>query len=359
MKSVHVIIFLVIISKMESYPCTKHTDCLYEGCSYGNGDVLSSTGNIYLVGCNCVDFITMYGDISTSSNSFIGECKTCFRYLNKPPVQSYQSCPDNTTCATSCPAGTYLNQCFCRNCTAGSFCTGDNLRTSCPTGTYNPYTGSSSGTSCLLCPPGKYSGTLNATDFSFCSSCPVGTYCNTMASQPTPCPAGTFGNSTDLTSALQCQACEPGYYCVSGSTAQTKCPVGTFSDQERLPSYLSCQQCPPGKYNDATAVTVCVDCAAGYYNPYSGADNVSKCLSCQPGKYCPVGSKEGINCTLGRSNKDIGSSAHDSCTWCLAPFYADVTGLSACKQCTPCSAVGQFRLGCGNSTAGICAGCTN
>ena len=184
-------------------------------------------------------------------------------------------------------------------------------------------------------------------------------YCVEGSTQATQCPAGTYSALTEQTSAGSCQDCLAGYYCAAGSSAQSECPVGSFSTEIKLSRLESCQLCPPATYNDVTAATVCMNCSGGTYNAIYGASIVSDCKSCPPGKYCPEGSIQGIDCPAGRANSLPSRSLFSNCRLCAALTYADVPGLAYCKPCEVCSIVGQYRIGCGGVSGGICTSCNN
>lgn len=292
-------------------------------------------------------------------------------------------CGVGASSVTLCPGGTYssltgqFNSSTCQTCQAGYYCAaGSSAQTPCSTGTYSQtvggqsdsvclncgqgtYMDQTSATVCTKCPAGKFSSTTKAVALSFCQPCPAGSYCLEGSSTATKCPPGKFTSLTEQTSELNCQTCQLGYYCGEGSSVQSACPTGTFSIEVGGTSDAVCKQCPQATYNDGTAATVCTNCTAGKYSAAYAATSVSQCLPCPPGKYCPVASIQGIDCPVGTYNRFSGRQVYTDCQNCDAPVYSDVTGLSACKDCALCTTVGQFRTGCGGSTAGTCASCSN
>eukprot|EP00826_Nyctotherus_ovalis_P040470 TRINITY_DN3998_c0_g4_i3.p1 TRINITY_DN3998_c0_g4~~TRINITY_DN3998_c0_g4_i3.p1 ORF type:complete len:803 (+),score=116.19 TRINITY_DN3998_c0_g4_i3:2604-5012(+) len=165
----------------------------------------------------------------------------------------------------TCPFGTFAaetGKAACDGCDATSVCTGLGLQQkevcpkgyycpaytwfttrsltydkySCPQGTYNDKTGTSSLSDCLPCPEGKFCGTRakeSATE-----ECAAGFYC--LKGSPYEKPPKS--SETDY------GVCPPGYYCPKGTPAPVQCTLGTYSGTHSANFRFcnaSCQQCLP------------------------------------------------------------------------------------------------------------------
>lgn len=122
---------------------------------------------------------------------------------------TYFECPQGFYCTTGtgldyqpCPSGTYgsrrgLSRAQeCTVCDGGSYCLGVAL------------TAPSS-----LCPPGYYcSAGVNGSHY---QRCPAGSYCPEGSVYPTSCPPGTYNPFTGKQALTDCLECDPGTYCPS------------------------------------------------------------------------------------------------------------------------------------------------
>lgn len=274
-----------------------------------------------------------------------------------------------------CPAGTYCptGSQSTNTCQAGYYCPNGTDLKACPPGTYNPTTGSSSMTSCILPGGGYYSSNAASTTK---ISCPAGYYCpNTTAcsiysggsasqtvplgtQNPIPCPKGTFcgvnnlaqpytcpaGTTSTYTGATFCSSCAPGTVssivaarngstqaqpyiaatiCLSSGTYLTEqgeyllCPPGTMCNN------LVMTQCPAGSVAGA-GQTSCTACGPGYY-----ADSArATCLVCPAGTACNNGTI--VQCPPGSGGAGPGAT---TCTPCPAGMYSSTDTNGACTPC--------------------------
>jgi hypothetical protein len=420
MRGICFLTFFALVTRIHSYSCTDYTQCLYWGCSYGNGDSLSTSGNLYQVVCACVNYLNRYGYSYTDDPSLFGTCNNCVRYVGGI---GWQYCPDKITCATSCPAGQYLNECPCQDCPAGSFCTGNNLKSLCPAGTYNSNTGSSSSTDCITCAAGTYSE--KNTGSSICLTCPTGKYGDTAGRTIcTDCTATCSGDtyeSTGCTSTTN-RVCTPIQSCSTLAECQyTGCQIGNYYGCNRRQiswgfhgvvnwgttaardaycifsyddggtwNYCSLRpcatSCPSGQYISNCVCKPCASCATNQYQQSAcTVTNNTVCVGCPPNHYCNGVSATGCTsvcatnqyetsaCTS-TTNRICGACPGNSycngvsaitCSGCSDGTYqiaaCNSTMNTMCSTCTPiCTVPGTYQLSdCTPLTNRICSVCTN
>ena len=229
-------------------------------------------------------------------------------------------CSTITSCATSCPAGSYLS----------GYCTikSDSVCVSCVAGKYLGtvrYQGSNVPT-CIECKAGNYcQGGIQ-------TSCEAGSYSVAAASACTPCPSGKFSSS----GASECTVCPVLNYCVGNViTPCTDPPEGTyiisFCKKSSDIVYAPCTNTPPPnahlmRYN---------------YKSVCG-------WLCNIGYYSNAGETACIPCGLGQTTSTDGSLTVDSCV--------------PCPQMTPiCCGTGQYAVQSdpGDCSIWTCTSCTN
>lgn len=271
---------------------------------------------------------------------------------------------------TDCGPGNYQDdegKGVCKNCEPGFYCPVDqteyqlevtvgyysgasaNERIVCPEGFYCPTNSTSLSdlTDKYTCPEGLYCKEFDATDKDSYpvyktptlknNACPSNHYClpengNSISdnSRPIPCPVGTFGNSdlTGLTSDESCPPCDPGKYCAKTGgnigfgavTIPVDCEAGYYCEIDsngigttRFDQY----PCPAATYRSNSAANSeesCSECTGGYYCP-NPATQIPEI--CTEGNYCPPGVASPTPCPKGT--------------------FSDVQGLLTVDQCTPCT----------------------
>jgi len=130
------------------------------------GSYTYCTGSMSIVKCT-VGYYCPAGTYSISSSL---ECPAgyycplgAFAKIPCPPgyVCDLKGTTDTTYTTTKCPAGSYCPSATSAvpssNCPAGYYCPeGSGFAIPCEIGYYNPITGSSDSSACVLCPTGKY-----------------------------------------------------------------------------------------------------------------------------------------------------------------------------------------------------------
>ncbi|CAM9474871.1 unnamed protein product, partial [Choristocarpus tenellus] len=256
-------------------------------------------------------------------------------------------CPPGTGSATenACPAGTYSPstslylESQCVDCPSGYYCPEASTSAEpCPAGTYTSYNNTEDAG------PGSYPS---------CTECPAGYYCEETSREPTECGTGKRFHSDYGADA--CSMCEAGYYC-GGNTTQTsnmysgggdwdsseddegKCFNGTYcpAGMARAPGEDSCMAgyycpvaaanpyaCPSGTYNPHGGMDDATDCQispAGYYTIEAATNSTG---SCSPGYYCPAGSTgpEQVPCPTRFYRSQYGATDLDDCALCVSGGY--------------------------------------
>ncbi len=300
-----------------------------------------------------------------------------------------QKCPQGSSAAISCPAGTYQNsvaQGNCMNCPKGFFCpigsiafagndcqagyycpeaTGAATDHPCPAGTYNGNADAFAIDQCTACDPGHYCPTQAMTAVG--PTCTQGYYCILGASSPTPsgstggqcqigyyCPAGTSypipcspGKAcTTVGMYADGVNCNAGYYCTLQATTQTPTNDATQGGNICLAGYYCVAgssvmiPCPAGTYSSATKVTSlagCTACADGSYCATTAATVMT--AQCDAGYYCKKATGATVGYITARPSAQICPQGYycpqgtlDKIA-CAATDYQDLTGQSACKPC--------------------------
>jgi len=194
------------------------------------------------------------------------------------------------------------------DCPANSYCPeGSTEAKECPAGTYTASTGGVNEDSCTACPTGK--------------ACPIGQvqtdclegyYClfRSYSQTDTPCPDGTYSDTKTVGKKSDCKACATaGKYCLEGSTGETTCEKG---------------------YKCAGNSAAKVACPAGSY----ATTGQSNCAPCDAGKICPLNYHEinPISCPPGYFMAS--GSSQGPCTKCTEGYKCDVVGMSTPSACT-------------------------
>lgn len=107
-----------------------------------------------------------------------------------------------TFAATSCDAGSYLDDSNCYPCPPSSYCPDGYRKLDCNIGEYQ---NSFSASSCTSCQDGWYTTETGSVT---CNICPRGFMCPNNDRDPIPCPPGTYQSSYGSTRCLQCTAGE-------------------------------------------------------------------------------------------------------------------------------------------------------
>ena len=239
----------------------------------------------------------------------------------------------------SCPAGTYIDNFSCKQCSEGTYSTSENQFscTNCPVGTYTNTTGQ---TSCFNCPDGTYNPNTNSTsssscikcdigqrnnsDHSACESCPAGSYKGINDPTCLFCPPGTYNSNTGSTSILDCLKCAPGQITNIGSTNIEQCescPPGTYEYNR------ACISCPTGTYNSTAGSTKCTPCPNNGLSD-EGSTDISFCNNCGYGFYK---SNTGgcIKCSSGTYKPTVLGTDPSLCLPCPTGFNSS-SGASSC-----------------------------
>lgn len=354
-------------------PSAGNTACTI--CPTGSS---SAAGSTAVTDCTC----------TAGYHGSAGSCSPCEagKYQDEANKSSCKTCPTGST--TQSTGASSRSGCECSAGHTGQVTESTNSCVACETGKFKTSIGSEACSSCsgnlqslstttenCVCKPGF---TTDA-----CLACAAGTYKSTTGNGDcTSCPANS--NSPEAsTSASACQ-CDPGYMgtITSASSSCTQCAAGaTYQPNAGQHSCLSCSSCTSASTSFAEACTTTADtqceCKAGYVRADGAAGafvhGSTTCGSCPSGQYslagqacqvcdaCPsssnlVSSCNGNNaqceCKPGYSSNTASFYAHDadpctqcetgtaksdsgsgSCQSCGAGKYADVKGLTACKDC--------------------------
>lgn len=174
----------------------------------------------------------------------------------------------------------------CYPCPQGSFCpTGSSFATPCPLNTYSITPLATSNSTCLPCPASTY--TMSPGQTSCMSSggsgpvCSSGTYLDYASSTNcTKCSAGTFNPQSGSTSISSCLVCSAGSYSSApGSSSCMPCSPGKFSPVVGASSASTCLPCELGTFNPYFGLSSCpLDCPAGYFGTSVGGGVPGKLL---------------------------------------------------------------------------------
>ncbi|MBE6457537.1 MAG: hypothetical protein E7011_01885, partial [Alphaproteobacteria bacterium] len=266
---------------------------------------------------------------------------------------------------TGCSSGTYYNNGNCVTCPAGYYCPGSSANyaaVACPAGTYNRYTGESSSLDCRSISSGYY-GTGCAADGTACTayeSCPVGYYCPNGIK--TACPAGTYNEFTGQSSSSRCKNISSGYYgagCAADGTACTvvkTCPNGYYCTGGIK------YACPSGYGSSAAGSSAASHC-------YTVCDKPCTQSGCRYGYSCTYNSSStsgyqnyGGSCDAAASTCSIASQTCNTPCTSVANRETRSVSESCTRSCGisngTCSYSGSTRINTdtcdGNYTSGGC-----
>ncbi|KAF8681526.1 Si dkey-21a6.5 [Rhizoctonia solani] len=175
---------------------------------------------------------------------------------------SFEDVPNGTIGATtlfaranSCPSGQYYDN-GCKQCPAGSYCTGEGGARQCDKGQYSR----AGASACTACPSGTYTDQKGSVQ---CTTAQCGWY------------ATGSNESNDRGSDGQKQ-CGRGFYSSPGSTTCKKCPAGSYCN-----SATTCEPalCQPGRFSANEGASDCTECAAGTYINRYGSTSCCKCCA--------------------------------------------------------------------------------
>ncbi|XP_077105722.1 uncharacterized protein LOC143764221 isoform X2 [Ranitomeya variabilis] len=270
------------------------------------------------------------------------------RFPLSGPCPSGHYCPEGTLSPKPCPVGTLKNitggssMDSCVPCYAGYFCASVGL--SLPTGLC------SAGFFC----PGNFTST---TPTAFL--CPKGHFCTAGSSHPIPCPTGQYQPNTGSHSCTPCQPglfcqeavagdpqpCPSHSYCPAGTLFPVSCPNGTYTPLEMngLREKGECLPCPPGNYCRGGKLQG--PCAAGHfclsgsseYTPYVqnfSRSSLTECNwgqmcagVCPPGFYCQEGAMLPTPCPASTVRSSPGGRHREDCVSCARGYW--------CKEGNP------------------------
>ncbi|XP_016120158.1 multiple epidermal growth factor-like domains protein 11 [Sinocyclocheilus grahami] len=174
-------------------------------------------------------------------------------YLRNGPCPQGHFCPSGTLMPLPCPAGSIRNLTggysieSCLPCPAGHYCASEGLDAPngpCAAGFYCPVYFSSTTPHAFLCPKGHY--------------CPLG------SALALPCPTGQYQPNSGSDNCIPCRPgyyceeaiigdprpCPPHSYCPAATMVPQPCPNGTYTPLEvgGLQEERECLPCPPGKF---------------------------------------------------------------------------------------------------------------
>jgi hypothetical protein len=298
------------------------------------------------------------GKYSTLGSSACSDCPAGLTSL--PGSISSNAC---VTPASSCNAGSYLDQSTCVLCPPGSYqslssFTGSSC-TSCPVGitTTGSSTGSISISACTICAPG-YAGTVTGSGTSNaagCTICPLGKYATAGLSSCINCQGGKYGATTGLQTSACSGDCAAGKFSTSGSSSCSDCPAGSFGSNAGSSGCSGI--CADGKYSLAGS-SVCTDCPAGTWGVrggswpnYIGLTNASCSGTCPAGTTSAAGSVASNWCSMCVRGK-YSLAGDPVCTNCPAGTWGQTIGIGNPNCSGPCPA-GKYSL----AGAFMCSDC--
>ena len=236
----------------------------------------------------------------------------------------------------------------------------------CPSGTFNPKSGSYSDEDCLSvpegtyafegasqpflasagyfvqpginhtqvpCPAGSYNPTIGSTSEGSCILAGKGHFVeNNGSKHQIPCPAGTYNNETGSKSPDACLLVPRGHFSLSASSHPEKCNLGEYQDEI---SSQSCKRAPPGHFVDSMGAVFPTPCSAGSFQPNNGS---TTCINANPGFIAPEPSmSHAIPCPVGFFQPNYGS---DQCLASEPGYFSPIPGQS---EQTPCPS-GTFQI---------------
>eukprot|EP00808_Paulinella_micropora_P007629 g34176.t1 len=168
------------------------------------------------------------------------------------------------------------------------------------------------------CPEGTYRNGID------CPTCPKGSANNMLDQLSCPlCLPGRLANASGMSDCLECPA---GYFSGQNASACSFCPKGSANN---MLEQLSCPLCLPGRFANASGMSDCLECPTGYFS----GQNASACSFCPPGKYDH--NSNGVlcvDCPAGKfKNENV--PAADGCVQCPENHYSKA-GDSNCSLCT-------------------------
>ena len=303
-------------------------------------------------------------------NNFTGgrspdDCSPC-------PAGYFCSGADSTTPAGLCRAGFFCpgscssDSCECPldvtcNQAVRGFYTAPGFATqrACPPGTFQP---SFQSVDCEPCPAGRYCPVPAIDSVLDALECPAGFYCPSRSVEPLVCPPGSYSDTTQFSNVSACITCDAAKYCLGAGKDSPEgdclkgyyCNSGSPVPNPNIAPGGSYGLCPAGSY--CPGGNTITGCPVGTFNPRIGGEDVNACFPCQPGMYCndtglehPVGPcDEGFYCLQGAQSPTPPNGAtggpcpqgHYCPVGTVSPipcddgFFADVTGLAVCKNCT-------------------------
>ncbi|KAK3587444.1 hypothetical protein CHS0354_007935 [Potamilus streckersoni] len=127
----------------------------------------------------------------------------------------------------------------------------------------------------------------------------------TTFSQLSACSAGSYRSPA----VSECVACATGMFQPeSGQISCVPCQPGTY---QNLTGQTSCKSCIVGTYQANEKSQVCIACSAGWYQPSPGA---SSCNQCEIGSYQSLqGQNSCIKCPANKTTDATGSTSVDNC----------------------------------------------
>ncbi|KAM4567238.1 uncharacterized protein PAE49_010636 isoform 2-T2 [Odontesthes bonariensis] len=248
-------------------------------------------------------------------------------------------CPGGCLAPVLCPLGSIRNttggvsmeSCFA--CPAGHYCSAEGLASPsgpCAAGFYCPYDFSSTTPYAFLCPKGHF--------------------CLEGSALALPCPTGEYQPNSGSESCIPCRPgfyceeaivgdpwpCPPHSFCPAGTMVPQPCPNGTYThpNQEGLQDETECLPCPPGKFCRAGKIQGA--CAAGYlcvsgsadFTPQGPVSQLGLCQwgvqcagPCPPGFYCPGGTELAQLCPANTVRSSPGGVSLQDCLPCPLQFW--------------------------------------
>jgi hypothetical protein len=212
------------------------------------------------------------------------------------------------------------------------------------------------------CPAGNVlTCTGLASTIEVCTPCATGRFKNNGDKNAcNNCADGKFADVTGLTACKSCASCNADEYADgcerAGPTAGT-CKVCEACESGKVLTCdltsTSCAKCGKGKAKNNGDKTACTDCAVNSYADVTGLTACKQCNNCPNGQVLTCGGSS-TSCAKCAKGKAKNNGDKNACNNCADGKFADVTGLTACKQCDNCPN-GQV-LTCGG-TSRSCAKC--
>ena len=353
-----------LVNITSSFPCPKGHYCPV-GTEYPmpcpNGTFSNSFGNEAPSNCSlCTPGVVCQGKGLRKPNDVCAPGYQCF-YGNDVPTPTTGLISINVTLLQPFGLERIFHEDFQdrriiggQKCPMGHFCPqGTSIASPCNAGTYSPSVGQYECNLCLAgyyCPIGSSASDL---------VCPIGHYCPPGTKSPIEfaCPEGTYSNQTGLTNITQCQECPGGhfcsgvglhvpsglcnatFFCISGASTPVptdgitgdKCVRGEFCREGSvLPEF-----CEPGKYCDDGGIRG--ECEAGFYcrqgSPISTPTVETNSRGsvggiCPRGFYCSKGSGAPMPCPVSTFSNSTGNEDISSCEDCTPGKICPIANLT-------------------------------